>query len=976
MIGKTLSHYTILEEITRGELQTVYRARDEKLHREVALKVLPPELVKESERRQRFVQEAAAAAALEHPHIAVIHEIDEADGMIFIAMELLRGKSLADRLNASQERLPLREGLELASGVAQGLAYAHAHGIVHRDVKPANVVLTSDGHPKLIDFGLAKLLDAKKIPFLSETRPDETALKGATGESVIEGTVSYMSPEQARGGKVDARSDIFSFGLLLFHVLGGRQPFEGKSRIDTLYAILRDPTPKIPGLNGEERQILQPIIDRCLEKEPDKRYQSMDRVLEDLKLARLRLASGGSATRLKRLAVAAGIGVAALAPIMAFLLTPPESPSEPMTPSATPSLAVLHFENLSGDPELEWLRMGLTDMLVTDLSQSTELEVLGTDRLYQILDRMDLLHGGPMSSEAIEELAERASVSNVLRGSFAKAGDSIRISARLEDAHSGKVLLSEKAEGIGEESIFRLVDEISGRIKANFSIVALEGELDRDLRDVTTASVEAYRYYAEGIRLHERFREEEALPQFQRAVELDPGFAMALAKLGVVHNNLGRQEEADEFAIAALEHFERLSARERHYIEGWHYSRNPETVDRALEAYRMAIELYPDHASARHNLGNLLVGLEDYDAAIEQFEELESRGMVFPATYENLARAYQARGDVARARAVLEEFNERNPDDWMTLVSIAQLSIESGEIERGLDELERAEELGASPFRTAPVLWEAHILEEEWDAAAEAAASMLEAEGMIEKFYGGRLVATTELYKGSYTPVIESIDAFLAAGDERFKNQPISYKARVLLDVGDNDGAREAALTIEGPDDRYDSGQQARRIAAIASARLGEPTRARELAEAFREHMKPTFGPGPERMLQLLEGELALALGDFASAIAHLNEAESMLPPRGVEGLHTVVWYAIASAHREAGNIGEATMWYERIVNSTEERIFEPVRYVRSFYFLGKLREERGYEEEALAAYERFFDLWKDGEMDRERIREVERKLD
>ena len=196
----------------------------------VALKVLPPELVKESERRQRFVQEATAAAALEHPHIAVIHEIDEADGMIFIAMELLRGKSLADRMQSSQERLPLREGLELASGVARGLAYAHARGIVHRDVKPANVMLTSEGHPKLIDFGLAKLLDAEKNPFLSETRPDESALKGVTGESVIEGTVSYMSPEQARGGKVDPRSDIFSFGLLLFHVLGGRPPFEGKSR--------------------------------------------------------------------------------------------------------------------------------------------------------------------------------------------------------------------------------------------------------------------------------------------------------------------------------------------------------------------------------------------------------------------------------------------------------------------------------------------------------------------------------------------------------------------------------------------------------------------------------------------------------------------------------------------------------------------------------------------------------------------------
>ena len=653
-----------------------------------------------------------------------------------------------------------------------------------------------------------------------------------------------MSPEQARGGKVDPRSDIFSFGLLLFHVLGGRPPFEGKSRIDTLYAILRDPTPKIPGLNGEEQQVLQPIIDRCLEKEPDKRYQSMALVLEDLKLARLRIASGGNATRLKRLAVAAGMGATAVAAIMAFLLTPPD----PTPTSETPSLAVLHFENLSGDPELEWLRMGLTDMLVTDLSQSPELEVLGTDRLFQILDEMGRLHGGPMSSEAIEELAQRASVSTVLRGSFAKAGDSIRISARLEDAHTGKVLLSEKAEGTGEESIFRLVDEISGRIKANFSIVALEGELDRDLRDVTTASVEAYRHYAEGIRLHERYREEEALPHFQRAVDLDPGFAMALAKLGVVHDNLGRQEEADEFAVAALQHIERLSARERHYIEGWHYSRNPETVDRALEAYRMAIELYPDHGSARHNLGNLLVGLEDYDAAIEQFEELESRGMVFPATYEILARAYQARGDVARARAVLEEFNKRNPKDWVTLVSIAQLSIESGQIQRGLDELERAEVLGASKFRTAPVLWEAHILEEEWGDAAETAASMLEAEGMVEKFYGGRLAAITQLYKGSYTPVINGIDAFLAAGEGRFKNQPILYKARVLLDVGDNEGAREAALTIEGPDDRYHSGQQAHLIAAIASARLGEPTRARELAEAFRDRMKPTFGPGPERM--------------------------------------------------------------------------------------------------------------------------------
>ena len=216
MIGKSLSHYTLLEELGRGELQIVYRARDDKLNREVALKILPPELVSEPGKKQRFVQEARDAASLEHPHVGVIHDIDEDDGVLFIAMELLGGKSLADRM--ADGKLELSEALDIALGVASGLSYAHQHGIVHRDVKPGNVMLTKDGHPKLIDFGLAKLLHAEQNPFLSEARQD-AALGSTTSESVIAGTVSYMSPEQARGGTVDTRSDIFSFGILLYHMV-------------------------------------------------------------------------------------------------------------------------------------------------------------------------------------------------------------------------------------------------------------------------------------------------------------------------------------------------------------------------------------------------------------------------------------------------------------------------------------------------------------------------------------------------------------------------------------------------------------------------------------------------------------------------------------------------------------------------------------------------------------------------------------
>ena len=382
-----------------------------------------------------------------------------------------------------------------------------------------------------------------------------------------------------------------------------------------------------------------------------------------------------------------------------------------------------------------------------------------------------------------------------------------------------------------------MVDELSGRIKANYSLAALEGDLDRDLRDVTTASIEAYRHYAEGIRLHERFREEEAVPHFQRAVELDPGFAMALAKLGVVHGNLGMQEEADEYAEAALERLDRLSERERHYIEGWYYSRKPETLERAVKAYRKAIQLYPDHGSARHNLGNLFVAMESYDDAIEQLEQLRDRGMLFPATYENLAMAYKARGEPGRARAVLAEYGSRHPDDWTTVIALAELLVESGEIEDGLDELDRAEALGASLFRTAPVRWKAHILHEDWDDAAETALSMLDSDAPMERFFGGRLAGVTALYRGNYHSVAEGIDDFVATLDPKLRSRPLLFKARILLDAGDNQAAREVALSLDfdldldlDKDESERSSQQALLVAAIASARLGDDDRAHGLA--------------------------------------------------------------------------------------------------------------------------------------------------
>jgi len=254
VIGETISHYRILDEVSRGGMGVVYRALDLKLNREVALKVLPPELVADPDRKRRFIQEAQAAAGLDHPNIAVIHEIDEVDGVSFIAMELIRGEPLRDILQ--RERLSVSRVLALATEVGEGLSRAHDKGIVHRDLKPANIMVTEQGHPKIIDFGVAKLVDALVV------RDDEgaTAIRGDTDPGLVMGTVSYMSPEQAKGADVDARSDVFTFGIGLYEMLSGERPFRGANGAEVLSAILKDPAPRLPSLDTEVSDELQRML--------------------------------------------------------------------------------------------------------------------------------------------------------------------------------------------------------------------------------------------------------------------------------------------------------------------------------------------------------------------------------------------------------------------------------------------------------------------------------------------------------------------------------------------------------------------------------------------------------------------------------------------------------------------------------------------------------------------------------------------
>ena len=994
--GSRLSRYELVEEISRGGMGIVYRARDTTLNREVAVKVLPPDLVSDRDRRERFVQEAQAASALEHPNIAVIHEIGEADGVTFITMELIRGEKLSTLLSTGP--LPASRALELASEVAEALARAHEKGVVHRDIKPANVMVTEQGHAKVIDFGVAKLLS----PLAGDAHA-ETTFHDNTDVGVVLGTLAYMSPEQARGGRVDHRSDIFSLGLVLHEMLAGHPPFRGPSSAETVNSILHDAPPALPALGGtvspDAITDIQRIRDKCLEKAADDRYQGMRDLAVDLRAARRRLESTiispvPASRQMPRgwvwPAAAAVVAVAAAALIW---VRPAREPG----PSSTtkPSIAVLHFENNTGSASLDWLRTGLADMLVTDLSQSPDLEVLGTDRVYEILDELDRAGDRTISSDTVREFARRARVQTVLMGSFVKSGDAIRINVRLQDALDGRILSAERMDAQGEANLFPTIDQLTQRIKARLepllggnrasglfvrpSPPAAPDSLDRGLRDVTTSSIEAYRYYAEGIHLHGRARYTESIPLFQKALEIDPQFALAMAKLAVDYGNSGRMAQSREWAERAYQHANRVTTRERYYIEGYHYSRRAITLAKAIEAYETGLKLYPDHAAMRNNLALIYIQLDRREDALPHLEELVRRGHSYAPTFANLAGIHTSRGDFERAHQVLTDYVQRYPDVAAGHVSLGTLYTVWRKYDEALAAFARAQ--GLEPGRAGAFRgrYEIHVLREQWDQADALAESASKSSEQQMRNQGHINSAHLHLYRGRSAAALALLEQGARASDNpRFAAQEVSA---VMLARGDLAAARRFAESSEDANANPEVGPGRLRSLGWAQELTGQPAQADRTLEELRGVARRVPSDRDMRHAHLLAGQIAMHRGHPMRAIEELLRAEKAIPmrqlggPPGAGGLAIRVRFELASAYLAVGQLAEAEARLRAVVDGGRERISTPIEYVRSLYVLGTIYEKLGDTARARDHYRYFLDHWRGGDLDRDKVREAERTL-
>ncbi|MCA1650224.1 MAG: tetratricopeptide repeat protein [Acidobacteria bacterium] len=507
-----------------------------------------------------------------------------------------------------------------------------------------------------------------------------------------------------------------------------------------------------------------------------------------------------------------------------------------------------------------------------------------------------------------------------------------------------------------------------------------ESGLDRGVTDVTTSSIEAYRYYAEGINFHERSLSAQAAPLLERAIEVDPEFAMAHAKLAVVSSNLGLFNKRDEYAQRALSMIDRLTTRERYYIEGFYYGLRPETIERSIVAYKQGLALHPEHQASRHNLGLHYLFLERYAESIEQYEELLRRGTSNPSTYQNLAGAYIGTGNIGRARELMAEFVQRYPENAVGLEGHAETLVADGQLDEGRYLFEKSDSLNPLDFVARLGRRNVALLQHRWVDAESATKELVDAASPFQRFVGLIGAGHISIARGQSRRALEHWDrAARIPGVAPFNRAAArNRQAMMLLRNGKPAAALTqaelAAIDARNRDQEFETLQ----LLATAQAALGRSADSAKSLAVLEERARRLPSQREQRRVHWAQGEIALIRGDTGTAVSELTKALSTLPVHGpVTGppsSHADLWFAAASVNIRAGRDTEAAQLLERL-QSAYERVFGMEAYARSFFLLGQIYERRGDVARARQQYARFLDLWRDGDLERAWVAEAQKKL-